>query len=150
MEILCPINHRKGIGVNKENTMQEKKLEDTFKEILTDQLSSFSYEETSGMVIKFCNSDSFTELIFGNLEIYFNNNILKIDNEKQLDECTSKNYFICKDILNIKIETGDLIFIFDNKNKLIFKHSDNVENWELRWRSKITIVSIPGGKITFF
>lgn len=62
--------------------MQKEKLEETFKEILTDQISGFSYEESKGMNIKFIHGDKSTELTFGDLEIHLDGNFKKIDNKK--------------------------------------------------------------------
>lgn len=128
----------------------EKNLEKIFTEILTDQISSFSFEELSGMVVKFLNGDQFTDLTFGNLEINFNEKVLYLSNKEQFFACEEKKWFVKRKIFNIDLVNGDLVFIFEGKNKLIFKHSNSVENWELRWRSKATLVSLPGGEVDLF
>lgn len=132
----------------------EKKIENeldlVLEEISKDTISEFKYENGKGMLMKFTGGDQFTEFIFGIAEFNSNGRKEIIKTEQELNSCELKKNFIKEEITRIQLFGGDLIFNFNQGNSILFSHSKSVENWEIRWKSRITITSMPGGEIGIF
>ncbi len=132
----------------------EKKLEfeldSILEEISKDTISEFKYENGKGMLMKFSGGDQYTEFIFGAAE--FNSSGLKerVVTEQGLNNCKLKQNFIREKIIRIQLLKGDLLLSFKEGNSILFPHSKTVENWEIRWKSRITITSLAGGEIGIF
>lgn len=128
----------------------ENEINSLLEEISKEVISEFLYEDGKGMLVKFSEEDQFTELIFGTAIFSCNGKQEKIETEKELNHCKLKKRFIKEKINRVQLLERDLLFSFNERNSLLFPHSQSVENWELRWKGKVTITSMPGGEISIF
>lgn len=128
----------------------ENEVNLVLKEISEGSISEFKFENGKGMVVNFSHGDQFSELIFGAAELKFEGRKEIIENEEELTNSELKKNFVMGTIINAQLQQGDLVFNFNQGNNIRFLHSQKIENWEIRWKGRLTIVSMPGGEIAVF